>query len=93
MSLGNENDTIIPNTISPIRALADEVNNTKPQDIAGYIRGVRAVSDIVWGRVAGIPLKELVNPERISNEGQRLKTETKTANREGFYASLVGPER
>ncbi len=93
MSLGNENDTIIPNTVSPIRALADEVNNTDSQDLAGLIRRAGDVTGIVWGRVKGKPLNELVSPSRISSQAERKETKVQTANKEGFYASLVGPER
>ena len=91
MSLGNENDTIIPNTVSPIRALAIEANDT--DDLANFIRRAGSVAGIVWGRVAGVPLEQLVDPSRISSQIKREETEVKPVNKEGFYASLVGPER
>ena len=87
MSLANEKDLIIRNTITPIRALADEANSG--QGLEDYMRNSGKVMSIVEGRIEGKPLEELVTPSRIS-DGQEKKEKDNVETRAGsFYDALV----
>lgn len=87
MSIGNPKDPIIRNVINPITALADEANAT--DDLADFIRRAGSVEGIVWGRVAGVPLEQLVDPSRILDDDARIATEVQTVKPGGFYDILV----
>lgn len=105
MSLAQEEDLIIPGTTGAITTLGKEANqygkskntNKKYQevDLAQYISQADIVYNIVSGRVKGIPLENLVNPARISNDVKRIdnvqevKRSTATGDG-GFYSALVG---
>lgn len=59
------------------------------QNLEEYIRGVRSVTDIVWGRIEGIPLEELVPSERISSGEERKNNIQEVKTRNGsFYDDL-----
>ena len=108
MSLAREEDLIIPGTIGVITALGKEANqfgkskniNKKYQeiDLAQYISEIDIVYNIVNGRAKGIPLENLVNPTRISNDltrttdVQEVKRSTATG-KGGFYSALVENSR
>ena len=85
MSLVNENDLIIPGTFGIIYAAAKEANRhldqrrehaefeeSKNKNIAEYIREIPKIQFILQNRVNGIPLEQLVNPARISNNRTRV---------------------
>lgn len=103
MSLAQEDDLIIPGTTGIITALGKEANqygkstNKRYQeiDLAQYISQADIVYNIVNGRAKGIPLENLVNPARISNDVNRINNieeeKRSTATSEGgFYSVLVG---
>lgn len=84
MSLVNNSDLIIPNTVGIISAAAREANghqdkyrehrlqeDAKAKDMAEYIREMQQIHPILQGRVDGIPLDHLVNPSRIASNGTR----------------------
>lgn len=105
MSLAQEEDLIIPGTTGVISTLGKEANqygksknaNKKYQDVdlAQYISEADIVYNIVNGRVKGVPLENLVNPARISNDVTRINNvqEVKRSTASGaggFYSALVG---
>ena len=87
MSLAKETDLIIRNTITPIRALADEANSG--QGLEDYMRNSGKVMNIIEGRIQGTPLEELVSPSRISNGQERNKQENVETRAGSFYDTLV----
>ena len=87
MSLAKETDMIIPGTITPIRALADEANSG--QGLEEYIRNSGKVMPIIKGRIKKIPLEELVTPSRISSGQERKKADNVETRVGSFYDTLV----
>lgn len=88
MSLINENDMIIPDTVGLITATVRETNNLNSESqLAELIRGSGKVYNIVNGRANGIKLKELVNSERISNEIDRKTEDLKEEKQSMVYES------
>lgn len=65
------------------------------QTLAQYIGGARGVANIVWGRVNGKALEELVPTSRISSSQSRIDNEKNnektnvTNSRGNFYRELV----
>ena len=78
MSLANEEDIIIPGTTGLITAIGREANNE--ESLVDYIRKIPAINRIISGRQKGIPLEQLVNPQRISSN--RTRTQIKKTNME-----------
>ena len=88
MSLINENDMIIPDTLGLITATVRETNNlNSDSQLAELIRSSDKVYNIVNGRANGIKLKELVNSERISNDIERITEDFKEEKDNTVYES------
>ena len=88
MSLINENDIIIPNTVGLISAAVRETNNLNAENqLAELIRNSDKVYNIVNGRANGIKLQDLVSNERISNDTERVTEEKSSENRSSVYES------
>lgn len=84
MSLVNENDLIIPNTVGVITTIAKEANlhfdrrinedkEQKNKEMALYIRSMPTIQNIIQNRINGIPLENLVSESRISNAKERIE--------------------
>lgn len=84
MSLVNPNDLIIPNTVGVITSSVKEANRhldryrehseyeeSRNRNMAEYIREMPQIQYILQNRVNGVPLEQLVNPSRISNDKTR----------------------
>lgn len=83
MSLGNENDIIIPGTTGIITAAKNEANQfninevnyeTRDKYLAEQIRKAEPVYNILNGRANGIELINLVDPSRIASSQERTTT-------------------
>lgn len=83
MSLGNENDVIIPGTTGIITAAKNEANQfninevnyeTRDKYLAEQIRKAEPVYNILNGRANGIELINLVDPSRIASSQERTTT-------------------
>ena len=83
MSLGNENDVIIPGTTGIITAAKNEANQfninevnyeTRDKYLAEQIRKAEPVYNILNGRANGIELTNLVDPARIASSQERTTT-------------------
>lgn len=94
MSLVNQGDLIIPNTVGIITAAVKEANRhldrhrehtiqeeSRNKNMAEYIREMPQIQYILQNRVNGVPLDQLVEPSRISNDKTRRMT-TEEARRE-----------
>lgn len=94
MSLVNQGDLIIPNTVGIITASVKEANRhldkyrehseyeeSKNKNIAEYIREIPQIQYILQSRVNGVPLNQLVDSSRIANDRTRKMT-TEEARRE-----------
>lgn len=96
MSLINNSDLIIPNTVGIISASVKEANRhldrhrehsvrteDSNKDIAEYIREMTQIQFILQNRINGVPLEQLVDPSRISNDNsRRLNSKEATRNYE-----------
>ena len=87
MSLANNKHIIIPNTTGIITQAVKEANNyvrrtrgeayishaVSQENTAPYIRDMRKIHSILQYRASGIPLEQVVNPERISSNRSRVE--------------------
>lgn len=95
MSLVNPNDIIIPNTVGIITSAVREANrhldqhrehseyeDSKNRNMASYIREIPQIQFILQNRVNGIPLEQLVDASRISNDKTRAETKENNTKQE-----------
>lgn len=85
MSLANDDDLIIPNTTGIISQAVKEANErvrtarteayksfaASQENAAPYIRDIGKIHMVLQSRADGIPLEDIVNNERISNNKSR----------------------
>lgn len=87
MSLVNQGDLIIPNTVGIITSAVKEANrhldkyrehsaqeDIKNKNMAEYIREMSQIQFILQNRINGVPLDRLVDASRISNDKTRKMT-------------------
>lgn len=87
MSLVNQSDLIIPNTVGIITSAVKEANrhldkyrehsahdDIKNKNMAEYIREMSQIQFILQNRINGVPLEQLVDASRISNDSTRRLT-------------------
>lgn len=87
MSLIKENDIIIPGTVGIITSAVKEANRhldrfrehstqeeKQDKNVAEYMREMSQIHFILQNRVNGVPLDQLVEPSRISNDKTRSIT-------------------
>lgn len=105
MSLGNENDIIIPGTTGIITAAKDEANqfninaingDTRDKYLAEQIRKAEPVYNILNGRANGEKLENLVPISRIASSQARITTvieeRVSTGSTSRFYEDWMGRE-
>ena len=91
MSLVNPNDLIIPNTVGIITSAVKEANRhldrfrehseheeSRNKNMAEYIIEMPQIHFILQNRVNGVPLEQLVDSSRISNDRTRVMTKEET---------------
>ena len=91
MSLANEEDIIIPGTTGLITAIGREANNE--ESLVDYIRKIPAINRIISGRQKGIPLEQLVNPQRISSNSTRTQIKPNMEKQERKYEDWFNDRR
>lgn len=101
MSLVNSNDLIIPNTVGVITSAVKEANRhidkyrenckyqeIKNKDIAEYIREIPQIQFVLQNRINGVPLNQLVDSSRISNEQGRAMGKEENARQQNMVEQL-----